>query len=153
VADLITTRASLVTCLAAPEALDALEGACRIAPDEALIVVAPNAADATVTATAAKVRPIDEHAMVVETTDAWSALTIAGDGARRLFSFVSALDLPDPEGFVQGDVGRLVAKVLVRRPGDRITVFVPAPQAHALRERFIGLGAIPRPDPEPWNAT
>ena len=151
-ADLITTRASLIACMATPEALDTLEGAHRIAPDEALVVTAPKGAGRAAAIQEALV-PHDPHAMVVETTDAWQGLTLAGQGARQIFAHLSQLALPETEGFVQGDVGRLPAKLLVRAPGDRVTMFVPASQAHALRERILGLGAVLRPEPEPWSET
>lgn len=149
--DLITTRASLITCVATPEALEELEDALRVAPDEALLVAAPKAADKVVSSTAKLLRKRDPHALVVDASDAWQGLTISGQGALEIFAHVSQLELPQPEGSIQGDVGRMPSKVIVRAPGDRITMFVPATQAHSLRERILALGAVLRPDPEPWS--
>lgn len=156
-ADLVTTRASLVSCVTTAAALDAASEALgdtfRIAPDEALIVAAPKAADKTIKAAGKALSRHDPHAMVLDASDAWTGLTVAGEGTHDIFSHLSQLELPDPEGFVQGDVGRLAAKVVVRKPGDRITIFVPAHQAHSLRERILALGVVVRSEPEPWSPT
>lgn len=152
---LIATRAALVSCIAASEALDAIAGMAgvlRIAPDEVLIVAGPQAGEEIVHAATAELGETDPHALVTDVSDAWSGVTLAGDGARDLFAHLSPLTLPVTEGFLQGDVGRLAAKVIVRRPGDRITILAPAPQAAYLRERILALGAAERPEPEPWSA-
>lgn len=150
-ADLISTRACIITCLSTPAALDELTTGFRTAPDEALIIGAPNGNDQAVAEATAALTGADPHALVVDTTDAWEGLTLAGTGAREIFAHLSPLELP-VEGWVQGDVGRLAAKVRVG-PGDRIAIFVASPQVAYLRERIIGLGAAERREPEPWSAS
>lgn len=150
---LVTTRAAVVACLATSSALDGLPDALRTAPDEALVFAAPNAADDRCAEAEAALAATDPSALVADVSDAWSGLTLTGAGARDLFAHLSQLHLPERAGFIQGDVGRLVAKVIVKAPGDRITIFVPSPQSHVLRDRIRALGAIERPDPETWSQT
>lgn len=151
--ELVSTRAAIIACISTPEALDRLEAPLRTAPDEALILAPPNAGDKTRKAANSALRKQDPHAMVVDVSDGWAGLTLTGTGARDTFSHISQLELPDTDGFVQGDVGRLAAKVVVRKPGDRITLFVPSPQAAYLRKHILALGARERSEPEPWGAS
>ena len=151
-ADLISTRACIVTCLSTPAALDGLSSsALRTAPDEAILVDAPNASEQVISRATETLAAHDPHAVVVDTTDAWEGLTLAGNGAQDIFAHLSPLELP-AEGWIQGDVGRLAAKVIVEQ-GDRITIFAPSPQAAYLRDRIVGLGATERREPEPWSAS
>lgn len=147
-ADLTTTLARIITCLSTPAALDRLGAASRTAPDEAILVTAPEDADSI----AADARRIlgseDPAALVIDTTDGWEGLTLTGETAHDIFAHLSELHLPF-EGFVQGDVGRLTAKVFTA--DDRITMFVPSPQAAYLRQRIVALGAIDRSEPRVWS--
>lgn len=149
-ADLITTRARVFTCLSTPDALDRLSAVYRTAPDEAILVTGPDAPDATAADTADALAAADPAAIVIETTDGWEGLTLDGEDAGDVFAHLSELELPS-EGFVQGDVGRLAAKVFTCEP-HRITVLVPSPQAEYLRRRIIALGAKERREPEDWTS-
>lgn len=124
----------MVTCHATPASCDAvtgIEGACRVAPDEVMVVGQPGTAAGLVGRVA---EVVDAHAVVIDATDGWSAWTIDGQDADLAFSYVSELELPR-DGFAQGDVVRLPAKVLTH--GDRVHIFVPAMLGEELRRRIV----------------
>jgi hypothetical protein len=106
-------------------------GAERIAPDEVMVVGEVGTAKGVVGRVADLV---EAHAVVIDATDGWATWTLAGDGARPAFSWLSELELPE-EGFVQGDVVHLPVKVLVR-DGD-VHLLVPAMLAEDLRRRIV----------------
>ena len=130
----------VVVCLADPTAVDAVVSsssgaALRIAPDEALVVsndriVGGNAIVADLRATAAA---IDADAVVVDATDGWAAWRIEGEDAREAFARVS--EVPLGEGFAQGDVAHVRAKII--SGDDGIVVLVPATWRDAVRERIL----------------
>jgi hypothetical protein len=154
VLELVDTRASLATVLASARALDALAPAgayrCRIAPDEAMLVREPGATDALLR-DSGSVLAGDPDAVVLDATDGWVILTLAGDGSRSAFGYLSAIRLS--EGFVQGDVHRLPARIICEPV--KVHVFVPATVGEYLRARMLadcaGLGIRERADPEPWS--
>ena len=76
----------------------------------------------------------DPAAVVLDVTDGWTVLTLSGDRVRDAFAQLSALRLPD-DGFVQGDVARVPARVLVEPDGLRI--LVPAMWGDQLRSRIL----------------
>jgi hypothetical protein len=124
----------VVTCHAAPASCDSvmeIEGACRVAPDEVMLVGQPGFA-ARLVGRVAKV--VDAHAVVIDATDGWSAWTIEGQDAGLAFSYLSELELPG-EGFAQGDVARLPAKVLT--DGDLLHILVPAMLGEELLRRIV----------------
>ncbi len=137
--ELTATRVSVVGAFASPEALDALSPAgayrCRIAPDEAMFVADVDAS--ALVRDASAVTAGDPDAVVLDMTDGWSVWTLAGDGAREAFAFLSELELPD-EGYVQGDVAHVPVRVIARP--DRLELFVPAMWGAYLRERILGIG-------------
>ncbi len=109
--------------------------ACRVAPDELLLVGGGDLASGDVVASATKTASAaDPHALVSDVTDGWSAWTIEGSDCRAAFARLSELRLPD-RGFVQGEVARLPAKVLVEE--QRLTLLVPAMWGEFLRERIV----------------
>jgi hypothetical protein len=126
VLELVASTTSLVGVFGEPGALDALDGAYRIAGDEAMVVGEPD--------TIATISLEDPHVVVLDVTDGWEALTLSGDHVREAFARLSALRLPD-EGFVQGDVARVPARVIVER--DRLRILVPAMWAEHLRSRIL----------------
>jgi hypothetical protein len=135
VLELAPARLSVLACLAAPEALDALGPPpggwlLRVAEDEALLV-----GDDGVPA-AGGPGPLDRDpdAIAHDVTDAWAAWWLGGEGAREAFARLSALPLP-AEGFVQGEVAGVAAKV-VARP-DRLLLLVPSPLAAHVREAIV----------------
>jgi hypothetical protein len=102
-------------------------GACRIAPEE-VMVVGSLAGDL-----AAAVRTVDDGALIVDASEGWAGLTLAGDtdaAIRRL----SELEPPDG-GFLQGEVAGVPARVLTE-PG-RMLLLVPAMFEAHVRGRIL----------------
>lgn len=155
--ELTRTRVAVVACLASPEALDALEppvGArpFRTAPDELLLLAAPERGPEAAALAGSALREHDPDALVLEVTDGWWAWTLSGPDAREAFARLSALELPE-RGEVQGELARVPAKVLAEP--DRLHVLVPSPWAEHVRERVLALALPVREHPEarPWEAS
>ena len=128
-AELRAVTPTVVAVLASASACDNVAvpaGAtlCRVAPRELLAIGA----------LAASVVNVDEPGAIVEdVTDGWAAFELVGDDAAEAFARLSELELPD-DGFVQGEVARIGAKILVA-PG-RLTILVPARLGVFLEERI-----------------
>ena len=104
-----------------------LPGACRVSPTEVMLV-----GDASVEVLERAVCLDDPDAVVLDVSDGWALVPLEGPGALEAFARLSELELP-AEGFVQGEVTRIGARVLIRQGG--IDLLVPAMlQAH-VRER------------------
>jgi len=154
VLELAATEATVVLCCASPEAVDAamaLSDVVRVAPDEALVLGPSGTAETLIATTTERIEALDDDAVVLDATDGWTIWTLQGDAARNAFTYLSALELPQ-DGFVQGDVAHVHAKVAVR--GDRLHVLVPAMWGAHLHERIVSdcapLGVHERADAEPW---
>jgi hypothetical protein len=76
---------------------------------------------------------VDPNAVIRSAAEGWTELTMSGGDARDRFARLSALRLPDPVGYVQGDVARVAARVFV--DDDAIHVLVPAYWGAYLRRR------------------
>jgi hypothetical protein len=131
VAELRTISPTVIAVLASAGAIDALsvpDGAaiCRVAPREALVIGGSGLfADDVVLG--------EQGAIVEDVSDGWAGTELAGDDAQEAFSRLSELELPE-NGFVQGDVTRIGAKVLTAP--DRITILVPAMLGAFVEERI-----------------
>jgi hypothetical protein len=154
VVELVPVTASVVTCVANPGAIDRLLAAMpaiavRIAPDEALLIGldAARLLEASGAITAA-----DPDAIVLDTTDGWSALALEGEHALETFARVS--QVPPRDGVTQGEVAHVPATV-VAEPGGVLLLF-PAMWHDAVRERLLAdgasLGIVERDEPRPWHA-
>jgi hypothetical protein len=133
VADLRVEMPSVVSVLAPAPACDRLVApdgvvSMRIGPREVLLVGAD--ADAVRSALA------EPGAIVDDVSDGWEAIVIEGEGARAAFARLSELALP-AEGWLQGDVAKAPAKVIVGEGawGARLTILVPAMLACHVEER------------------
>jgi hypothetical protein len=132
---------AVILCAADAPALDALVPpghggrTFRCAPDEALFVSSPDVADAVTREVRDRITALDDDALVLDVSDGWAAWTITGADAAHAFSYLSGLDMPEPNGSVQGDVARVGAKVL--RDADSCTILVPAYWSEHIRERAI----------------
>jgi hypothetical protein len=132
---------AVVLCSADPAALDALvtpgHGArtLRTARDEALFVCPAELAHDVAREVKDRIAALDGDALVIDVSDGWAAWSLRGDDAGHAFSYLSALDLSTDEGFVQGDVARVGAKVFVEDSG--VTIVVPAYWREHLRRRAI----------------
>ena len=140
-ADLTHVDIAVVLCQADAESLDALvlpghgARAVRTAPDEYLFVCEPAAAPEVVREAADRIAALDPDAVVLDVSDGWAAVRVAGDDTPRAFSYLSQLDPPPPGAFAQGDVAHVAAKVL--GADDGLTILVPAYWRDHLRERIV----------------
>ena len=94
-------------------------GAGRVAADE-VMARGPIADDLR-----AAIHTVDADALIRESTERWTEIVLEGSGGRDVFSRLSALRLPAGRGYVQGDVGRVPARVFAE--DDSLHLFVPAP--------------------------
>jgi len=161
VLELVETRVFALGCFAAPEGADALMGvpgayACRVAADEVLLIAEPGASDDLARTSAETATAADPDAVVLDTTDGWAVWTLEGNDAREAFARLSAVPLPE-QGFTQGDVAHLPAKVVVSKGRGhlRLHLLVPAMWGAFLRERILhdcaSLGVRQRAEPAPWT--
>jgi sarcosine oxidase gamma subunit len=135
VLELSRARASIVLCLGRRQALDGLQApegalACRIAPDELMLVslAAPLQAEPV----AAELEP--GGGLAVDQSDAFAVWTLSGDAAAEAFARLSSVELPVGEtGLAQGTVAGVPARAIVEL--GRIHVLVSSALAHHLRER------------------
>lgn len=125
--DVVSCHATQASC----DAAMAIGGACRVAPDEVMIIREPGSAAWAVGRVG---ELVDVHAVVIDATDGWAVLDLGGDDARVAFTYLSALELPD-DGFAQGDVANLPAKVLASADG--VHVLVPAMLGDELHRRIL----------------
>jgi hypothetical protein len=131
VAELRILSPTVIAVLASADAIDALRvpgGAttCRVAPREALVIGGPDLS-------AADVVVDGQGAIVEDVSDGWAGCALSGDDVHEAFARLSELELPQ-DGFVQGDVARIGAKVLAA-PG-RVTILVPAMLGAFVEERI-----------------
>ena len=130
-AELRIVSPTVIAVLASADAIDALRvraGAtmCRVAPWEALVIGGSDLSPADVA--------VDEQGAIVEAvSDGWAAYELAGDDAREAFARLCELE-PPQDGFIQGAVARIGAKVLVT-PG-RVTILVAAMLGAFVEERI-----------------
>jgi hypothetical protein len=161
VVELRSRALGVIGCFASPAALDglhsldALDAAdarelprgsnvvlCRTAPDEAMILVSPERLLATIPHIVEALTAADEDALIVDTTEGWSVWTLEGPDARRAFSYVSGLRLPE-SGYTVGDVAHVPTRIVVGSsakdldPAPRIDLIVPSMWRDYLRERVV----------------
>jgi hypothetical protein len=98
----------------------------RVAPDE-VFVAGPIADDLR-----RAILRVDPEAVLRDASQGWTEVALP-DGGREAFARLSALRLPDDDGYVQGDVARVAVRVFV--DGGAIRLFVPAYWATHLLER------------------
>jgi hypothetical protein len=129
VAELRAVSPTVVAVLASAAACDGVAapagaGLCRVAPRELLLIGDLAAADVYV----------DEPTAIVEdVTDGWAAFELSGKDIAEAFARLSELQLPEA-GFVQGEVARIGAKVIVG--SGRLTILVPAMLGAFMEERI-----------------
>ena len=140
-AELLETDASIVTCFAAPEALDHLLEApssgvmwCRVAPDEAMLLGEPGTAEELSRATGATLAKRDPDGVVLDATDGWAIWTLAGADALEAFGRCSALD-PAGRSYTAGDVAHVPVRIVP--VADRLHLLVAAMSRDYLRSRLL----------------
>jgi len=141
VADVHDRPVGAIVCAASPEALDRLvapgHGArmLRVAPDETMAVVAPAFTDDVRRELEDRIAALDADALVLDVSDGWLGLALTGPDADHALSYLSALEPPVADGYVQGDVARVAAKVM--REPDGLLLLVPAYWSEHVRARAI----------------
>jgi hypothetical protein len=141
VANVQDRAVGVIECAASPKALDRLiapgHGArmLRVAPDEAIAVVAPAFTADVRRELNDRITALDEDALVLDVSDGWTGLALIGADTDRALSYLSALDPPDGDAFIQGDVARVAAKIL--REPDGLLLLVPAYWAEHVRTRAV----------------
>ena len=146
----------VVTASSTAEAIDALvmpgrAFACRVAEDELMVLSAPQVRDEVARAVATRVAALDPDALVVDATDGWSAITVAGDDARASFGLLSRLELPDL-GFLQGEIVHVPAKVVAG--DDHLLILAPSMYEAHLHDRVTkALGSAEPIETRPWTTT
>jgi hypothetical protein len=142
--------------MASADALDAVHvpktvTACRVAPDELLLIGASGSAARIAAAASKTVHGSDDDALVMDVTDGWTVWTLGGSDAHDAFERLSMLHLPEA-GVLQGDVARLPVKVVV--DGERLHLATPSSWGAYLRERIVALGLqiSEAGEPRPWTA-
>jgi hypothetical protein len=158
VLELLSTDASIVSCFAAPDALDSLvvpsEGVvcCRVAPDEIMLIGQSGVAEDLVGAAHGRIAEGDAHAVVLDASDGWAVWTLAGSGADEAFGRLSAVD-PTGRTYTAGDVARVPVRI-VSFPR-RLHLLVGAMWRDYLHERLLeacrGLGGTEGASPVPWT--
>ena len=103
----------------------------RVAPDE-VFVAGPIAGDLR-----RAIRTVDPAGLVRDASQGWAEVVLS-DG-RDMFARLSSLPLPDGDGYVQGNVARVAARVFVA--GDTVRVYVPAFWEMHLRDRVRHVGS------------
>lgn len=113
------THAAVIACYASPQALDSLPSipgahACRVAPDELLLIAPPARRADTERRAAEHFTIMDATALVFDQSDGWTGFTLRGDEALTVFSQLSAIPLPTTRpAFVQGAMAGGAAKILL----------------------------------------
>jgi hypothetical protein len=130
VAELRIVAPTVIAVLASGPTLDGLvvgEGAtaCRVSPREALVIGGEGLDPDDVR--------LEGPGLVEDVSDGWAAFELRGGDAAEAFLRLSELELP-AEGFVQGDVARIGAKVLT--VPERVTILVPASLGAFMDERI-----------------
>ena len=136
--ELVPNPVAVVACVGEPDAVDAAAALpfatpCRVAPDEAMLLITPEFAAEFLERVTEVATAIDPHAIVLEATDGWAGWSLTGPGAGRAFGRLSAVSLAP--GFSQGDVAHVPVKILAS--DDRIDLLVPAMWSDYLRERIL----------------
>lgn len=103
-------------------------GAGRVAADE-VFVAGPLAPDLR-----AAIERVDPDALIRDARDGWEEVVLDPEDARTIWPGLSALTLPDPPGFVQGDVAGVPVRTLVMH--EAVSLFVRPPVAPHLRRRI-----------------
>jgi hypothetical protein len=139
VLELIPSAFSVVGVYGSPDACDGVIGAAgrsaaRVAADEVMLVGRVDEGEQLENMANEATRPIDPDALVIDVSDGWTVWTLHGSDAGEAMSRLSELEMPR-EGFLQGDVARLPARIL-SAPG-RIDLMVPAMWGSHLRERIL----------------
>ncbi len=148
---------TLIGVVAASAAAGPLDGlivpgralVCRAADDELMLLSVPQVTDEVVREVSTRLAALDPDAVVIDMTDGWAAITVAGAGARASFGLLSRMELPDA-GFTQGEVVHIPAKVVAH--GEQVLILAPSMWEAHLQDRVKkALGSVGPLDTRPWT--
>ncbi|MBP9144705.1 MAG: hypothetical protein KBF21_12265 [Thermoanaerobaculia bacterium] len=131
-------HAAIVECHAGAAALDALRipadvHACRVAPDELLLLAAPARAAELLQRASAHLAVVEPGALVADQSDGWTIFSLAGDGGMSALAQLAQFPIRERRpAFLQGAVAGGAAKLLLL-PGV-VHILVP----FALRDHVEG---------------
>jgi hypothetical protein len=154
VLEITRTLVGVVTASAAARALDGLvvpgrAFGCRTADDELMLLSVPQVTDEVVGEVSTRLAAVDPDALVIDATDGWAAVTVAGAGGRASFGLLSRLELPDP-GFTHGEVAHIPAKVVAH--GEQVLILAPSMWEAHLHDRVTkALGGVGPLHTRPWT--
>ena len=153
---LCPVEASVVLCLAAQAALEALPSVPgsfvgRVATDEWILVAPPKLEVEILEKVRGHLRSSDADALALAHTDAWTMWCLAGGRADDAFARLSDMALPSERpGFVQGAIASVGSKVVALT--DRVCMMVSSNLGHHLRDRVLELCHDLEPEIEaPWR--
>lgn len=112
-------HAAIVECHAGAAALDALKvpagvHACRVAPDELLLLAAPARVAELLQRATAHLAVVEPGALVVDQSDGWTIFSLAGDGGLTALSQLAQFPIRERRpAFLQGAVAGGAAKLLL----------------------------------------
>lgn len=134
------SRAAVVECHARAEALASLPAmsnvhACRVAPDELLLLAPPALADEVRRRAEAHLAGTDRGALVLDQSDGWVIFSLPGEAGLRALRMLAVFPLPETRpAFLQGAVAGGSAKLLLL-PGV-VHLLVPYPLRDHLERRL-----------------
>lgn len=112
-------HAALIECHAGASALDALAvpagvHACRVAPDELVLLAAPQQAGELLRRASAHLAVVAPGALVVDQSDGWAIFSLPGDEGMQTLRQLTLFALPERRpAFVQGAVAGGSARLLL----------------------------------------
>ena len=155
--ELLSTDASVISCFAAPDALDHVAApsagvvCCRVAPDEIMLIGQPGEAKGIVRAARGQIAG-DAHAVVLDASDGWAVWTLSGNETNEALRRLSAIH-PAGRTYTAGDVARVPVRIL-SFPG-LLHLLVGAMWRDYLRERLLeacrAAGGREGVRPGPWT--
>jgi hypothetical protein len=132
----------IIGCYARSEALDSLtfDGLeIRVAPDELLLIAAPNETARLSEIAHAQLAEEDPGGLAFDVSDGFSAWTLRGEARLETFARLCAIPPAEPPAAVQGLFAHIPAKVVFAQ--DCLHVIVASVLSQYLRERIVAASA------------
>jgi hypothetical protein len=135
------TLIGVIGCYGRPQALDSLSVATvqlRIAPDELLLVCAPDERASALELASGRLVGTDAGAVAFDVSGAHAAFTLRGDDRLELFARLCAILPQAPPAQLLGLFAHVPAKLVLGE--DELLVIVSAALSHHVRERIEEAG-------------
>jgi hypothetical protein len=138
VLELQPVQAAIIGCFARSDAVDALmEGralAIRVAPDELLLVVEPEASAASVSSVGRSLAVLDPGGLTLDLSGGYAVFRVRGDWAEA-FARLCAAPSPEPPATIQALFAHVPAKLIAST--DELLVVVSSVVSHHVRDRVM----------------